>query len=46
MALGRRSLLGLVPGARLKVTFEGKVMNLFNVDDEVNILFPCKAPIK
>ena len=36
----------LVPGAKLKVTCEGKVMHFFDTESEVNILYPCQAPIK
>ena len=36
----------LVPGAQLKVTCEGKVMHFFDTESEVNILYPCQAPIK
>ena len=33
-------------GKKIRVTFEGKVMNFFDAESEVNILYPCKAPIK
>ena len=36
----------LVPGVKLKVTCEGKVMHFFDTESEVNILYPCQAPIK
>ena len=36
----------LAIGKRIKVTFEGKVMNFFDAESEVNILYPYQAPIK
>ena len=36
----------LVPGVKLKVTCEGKVMHFFDTESEVNILYPCQAPRK
>ena len=36
----------LTIGKRIRVTFEGKVMNFFDAESEVNILYPYQAPIK
>ncbi|MBO4290041.1 MAG: sn-glycerol-3-phosphate ABC transporter ATP-binding protein UgpC [Lachnospiraceae bacterium] len=44
--LSHEERMALVPGAKLKVTCEGKVMHFFDPETEVNLLYPCQAPIK